>query len=175
MKKNLLILFFLIPFLGNSQESYGKTANLGLGLGYRNIYRASIPIIHFNYEFDVAKNFTLAPFVTLIHYRYTSNWKNVKYRYNSWIIPIGVKGSYYFDELFNLDSKFDIYGGGSVGFNIRSAGWDDGYNGPEYEYYNNFSPLYLNLNIGAEFHINEKIGLVLDLSTGISTFGIAIH
>ncbi len=176
MKKALLLFLFVIPFsiTGNSQESFGKTANIGLGIGHRNIYRASFPIVHFNYEFDVAKNFTLAPFVTLIHYRYYNNWKGNKYKYNSWTIPVGLRGSYYFDELFNLDSKFDIYGGGSVGFNIFRGRWDDDdYDGPDYN--TGFSQLYLDLNIGAEFHINEKLGLILDLSTGISTFGIAIH
>lgn len=175
MKKALLLLLFVIPFMGNSQESYGKTANLGLGLGYRNIYRATLPIVHFNYEFDVAKNFTLAPFITLVHYTYRSKWKNDFYYYRSWIVPVGVKGTYYFDELLNLDSKFDIYGAGSVGFNIRSARWDNGYDGPGYLYENNFSYLYLDLHVGTEYHINDKIGLILDLSSGISTFGIAIH
>lgn len=173
MKKLFFILLLVFPMLGQAQESYGKTANLALGLGYGYGYRASYPIVHFNYEFDVAKNFTLAPFVTLIHYGYYNTWKGNKYKYRSWIIPVGVKGTYYFDELFNLDSKFDIYGGGSVGFNIRNERWDDGYYGPGYS--GRYSPLYLDLHIGAEFHINPKIGLILDLSSGISTFGIAIH
>ncbi len=160
---------------GGAQESYGNTANLGLGLGYGygNRYRNSLPIVHFNYEFDVAKNFTLAPFVSLIHYGYYSNWKGNRYRYRSTTIPVGVRGSYYIDGLVNLDSKFDIYFGGAVGFNIHNDRWDDGYDGPEYS--GGFSPLYLDFILGTEFHINQKIGIILDLSTGISTVGIAIH
>lgn len=161
--------------IGSAQETYGNTANLGFGLGYGNIYRSTLPVLHFNYEFDVAKNITLAPFAYLIHYRYSNRWNNKKYYYRSWTIPVGVKGTYYFDELLNLNSNFDVYGGASVGFNIRSARWDNDYFGPEYKYESSFSPLYLDLNIGAEYHINDKIGLILDLSTGISTFGIAIH
>ena len=173
MKKVLLLFLFVLPLLGQAQESYGNTANLALGLGYRDGYRASYPIFHFNYEFDVANNFTLAPFVTLIHYRYSEKWNNKNYYHRGTTIPVGVKGSYYFDQLLNLDSKFDIYLGGMVGFNIYSGRWnDDSYGGPGYS---GVSYLYLDFNIGAEYHINEKTGLILDLSTGISTFGIAIH
>lgn len=176
MKKALLLFLLVTSFTltGNTQESYGNTANIGIGLGHRNVYRASFPIIHFNYEFDVIEDITLAPFITLVHYRYINKWNGKKYRYNSWTIPIGLKGSYYFDDFLNLDSKFDIYGGGSIGFNIFTGGWNDGaYDGPDYD--GGFSQLYLDINIGAEFHLNSKIGLILDLSTGISTFGISIH
>ncbi len=173
MKKTLLFLAFILPLIGHSQESYGKTANLGLGLGY-GWYRSSLPIIHFNYEFNAAKNLTLAPFVTLIHYGYTQKWNGKKYKYRSTTIPIGVKASYYFDEIFSLDPKFDIYLGAMIGFNLYSARWDDDdYNGPDYD--RRTSSLYWDLNFGVEYHINERIGLLLDLSTGISTFGIAIH
>ncbi len=174
MKKLALILLVFLPFFSNGQETYGKTANIGLGIGYRNAFRASLPILHFNYEFDVAKNFTLAPFVTLIHYRYHYDWKGTRYRYNAWTIPVGLRGSYYFDELFNLDSKFDIYGGGSVGFTIYNGRWDDDkYDGPDYD--GGYSQLYLDLHVGAEYHIKENLGLFVDFSTGISTIGLAIH
>lgn len=35
--------------------------------------------------------------------------------------------------------------------------------------------LYLDGHIGAEYHISQKIGIFLDLSSGVSTFGLAIH
>jgi hypothetical protein len=31
------------------------------------------------------------------------------------------------------------------------------------------------LNIGAEYHFNQKVGLVLDFSSGISTLCLAIY
>lgn len=175
MKKIVLITLLILPFFGKAQESYGNTANLGLGIGYGygDRFRSTLPIFHFNYEFDVAPNFTLAPFVTLIHYRTYSNWNGNKYRYRSTIIPLGLRACYYFDEILNLDSRFDIYLGGAIAFNLHNERWDDGYFGPAYN--GGFTNLYLDGTLGAEFHINEKIGLILDLSTGISTFGIALH
>jgi len=35
--------------------------------------------------------------------------------------------------------------------------------------------LFLNIHIGAEYHINKKVGVFLDLSSGVSTIGLAIH
>src|SRR5437868_2036968 len=53
----------------SGQEKFGNTFNVGLGLGYYGYLDHSLPVLHFNYEFDVAKNFTLAPFITFYSYR----------------------------------------------------------------------------------------------------------
>lgn len=49
-------------------EKYGKPLNLGIGIGgFSGYYRYvgySLPVFHLNYEFDVTKNFTLAPFIS---------------------------------------------------------------------------------------------------------------
>src|ERR1035437_1000602 len=76
-------------------EKYGNTLNLGLGIGgysgYYGYVGRSLPVFHINYEFDVARNFTLAPFATFVTYHdYSGN-----YGYRESIIPLGVKGSYY--------------------------------------------------------------------------------
>jgi hypothetical protein len=31
------------------------------------------------------------------------------------------------------------------------------------------------LHVGAEYHLSRKVGLFLDLSTGVSTLGLAFH
>jgi len=87
MKKARLLLAFVVPMIGQAQESYGKTANLALGYGW---YIASLPVVYFNYEFDAAPNFTLALFVTLIHYRDSYKWGGKKYKYGSTVIPVGL-------------------------------------------------------------------------------------
>src|ERR1035437_575117 len=78
-------------------ENHGHTLNLGLGVGgyggYYGYYGNTLPVFSINYEFDVAKNFTLAPFATFFSYR------NDQYRYRETVIPLGVKGSYYFDQI----------------------------------------------------------------------------
>jgi len=163
-------------------EKYGKTLNLGTGIGYYGYYGyigRTLPVFHLNYEFDVAKDFTLAPFVTFYSYRNNYYWgnKNYPYRYYSYretVIPIGLKGSYYFDDLLNASSKWDFYMAGSIGFALVSRTWDNGYYGDR-NVYKGASPLYLDVHIGTEYHISSKVGAFLDLSSGVSTIGLAIH
>jgi hypothetical protein len=180
-KVSLLFLVCSIHISASAQESFGNTFNLGVGIGY---YRPSLmPVVHANYEFNVAKDFTLAPFVTFITYRNDYYWGNNNYpyryyRYRETVIPIGVKGTYYLDDALNLNSNWDIYLAGSLGFTIVRTTWEDGYYGDRRVYRNGWggsSPLYLDVHVGTEYHLNDKVGLFLDLSSGISTFGIGIH
>jgi len=160
-------------------EKYGKTLNAGLGVGYYGYIGYSIPVLHADFEFDVAKNLTLAPFIT--YYSYTSRyyWGNPNYDYRHYsyrqtVIPMGLKGTYYFDQLLRAGAKWDFYLAGSLGFVYRSTTWENGYYG-ETVIHNRASGLYLDAHIGTEYHIAKKIGLYLDLSTGISTFGLSAH
>src|SRR2546430_2633065 len=88
---------------GTSGEQFGKTLNLGLGIGYYGYVGRSLPVFHLNYEFDVAKDFTVAPFISFYTYSNSYYWrdnnKNFPYRYYSYratVIPVGAKGTYYF-------------------------------------------------------------------------------
>ncbi|MBC7861679.1 MAG: hypothetical protein IAF38_01820 [Bacteroidia bacterium] len=162
-----------------SAEKYGKTLNAGVGIGYYGYIGHSIPVLHANFEFDVAKNFTLAPFITYYSYQNYYYWGNPKYpyknyRYRQTVIPVGLKATYYFDQLLKAGSKWDFYLAASAGFAIRKTTWESGYYG-ETVVQNGTSGLYLDAHIGTEFHASSKIGLFLDLSTGISTFGLAVH
>ena len=90
------------------------------------------------------------------------------------MIPLGVKGSYYFDDVLGAGDKWDFYLAASLGFAIRKTTWENGYYGQNTVEHGS-SGLYLDGHIGTEYHIGKKTGLFLDLSTGISTFGVAIH
>jgi hypothetical protein len=178
--KRLLLSVLLAGLLATtlkSQEKFGRTLNLGVGIGYYG-YGAA-PALNVNYEFDVFKNFTLAPFATIYTYKSYRYWGSPDYPYRDYYyrettIPVGVKGSYYFDELFNAGDKWDFYAAASLGLAFRTTTWESGYNGDRaVRHYS--SPLYGNLHIGSELHLNEKVGLYLELSTGLSTFGLAIH
>ena len=162
----------------SSPEKYGMTLNAGAGIGYHRYSARATPVLHADFEFDVAKNFTLAPFITYYSYQSYYYWGNNNYPYQDYyyrttVIPIGIKGSYYFDQLINAP-KFDFYVAGSLGFVIRKTIWDAGYYGDR-SYIHSTSPLYLDVHLGTEYHINNKIGVFLDLSTGISTLGLAVH
>jgi hypothetical protein len=151
-------------------ESHGSTLNLGLGVGGYSSYYGSIghtlPILNVNYEFGLARNLTLAPFLTL--FSYADN------NYRSIVTPIGVKGTFYLDDILHAGSRWDFYAAGSLGFAIVSTTWDVNYYGDR-TYYQSTNPLYLDFHLGTEYKLSSHVGAFLDLSTGVSTIGIAIH
>lgn len=160
-------------------EKYGKTLNLAAGIGYYGYIGNTTPVLHLDFELDVAKNLTLAPFITYYSYNRYYYWGNPKYPYRDYayrttVIPIGVKGTYYFDQLLKAGSRWDFYLASSIGFAIRKTTWENGYYG-ETIVQNGSSGLYLDGHIGTEYHLNRNFGLFLDLSSGISTFGLGIH
>lgn len=175
-----VLLVSIFHFSGFAQEKHGSTLNLGVGIGgYGGYYKytaRTLPVFHLNYEFDVAKRFTLAPFVSVSTFSNNTYYgkNNTYYTYRETIIPVGVKGTYYFDDLLHANSKWDFYLAGSLGFAVVNSRWDDGYDGDK-NYYRRGNPLFLDLHIGTEYHFNNRIGAFLDLSTGVSTIGIAIH
>ncbi len=157
----------------NYAERHSGALNLGLGIGgyngshgYYGDIGHSLAVLNVNYEFGVARNFTLAPFLTL--YSYSDE------HYTAIVAPIGVKGTYYLDEALNASSKWDFYLGGSLGISLVSTSWDHDYKGDR-SYYHSPRSLYLDLHVGTEYHISNQIGLFLDLSTGVSTIGLAFH
>lgn len=186
MKKIILILATITLFNTTlsaqevaSPEKFGKTLNLGVGGGYYGYVGHAMPVIHADFEFDLAKNFTLAPFITYYSYQNYYYWGNPKYPYRDYsyrttVIPIGVKGTYYFDQLLKAGSKWDFYLAGSLGFAIRKTTWENGYYG-DYVVQHSSSGLYIDGHIGVEYHIAKKAGLFVDLSSSISTIGLAVH
>src|SRR3989339_473301 len=185
MIKSIITLLLFVPLLSSNihakgssfTEGYGKTLNLGLGAGYYGYVGHSFPLFNVNYEFDVAKSFTLAPSVSFYSYTNSYYWGNsdYPYRYYSYsetAVPIGLKGSYYFDDLLKANPRWDFYLAGSLGVAIVNSSWDANYYGDR-NYYHNNNPLYLELHIGAEYHFNSRFGVYLDLSSGVSTMGLA--
>lgn len=186
MKKLILLTIFfasIFHFNGYAQEKYSSTLNLGLGVGgYSGYYKyagRSLPVFSANYEFGTARNFTLAPFASIYTFSDNYYWGNSTYpdqyySYHETVIPIGVKGTYYFDNILGATSEWDFYLGGSLGFAIVNSRWEEGYYGDK-NYYHGGSSLFLDVHIGAEYHFNNRLGVFLDLSSGVSTIGIAIH
>lgn len=184
LKLTSLLLLIIMGFNIKAQdastpEKYGNTLNLGAGIGYYGYLGQVAPVGMINFEFDIAKNFTLAPFIGFYSYQRNYYWKYKdepyrNYSYRTVVVPVGVKGTYYFDQLFKANEKWDFYAAASVGFAFRNTVWESGYYGDK-NVYRTASPLYLDAHVGAEYHMSQKAGLFLDLSTGVSTFGLAIH
>ena len=163
----------------NTYEKYGNTLNLGVGLGYYGYADQPMPVLHADYEIDVARSFTLAPFINFFSYSSNNYWGDPHnhyryYNYTETVVPIGVKGSYYFDRLLGAGPNWDFYLAGSVGFTIRKTTWENGYYGSTTVDHGTGN-LFLDLHVGSEYHLSRKAGLFLDLSTGVSTFGVGIH
>jgi hypothetical protein len=191
MKKLLFVAFFFLSISisnVNAQEKFGRTLNLGAGFGYYGYMGGIGPAVNVNYEFDLVKNVTLAPSVGFYTYHndyyfgdyyYNGNYYGSNnYGYRDIVIPIGAKGTYYFDDLLNLPKQFDLYAAASAGVVFRSRTWDAGYNAAYYgkKYYGHtYSPIYIDAHAGGEYHLNKGIGFYVDLSTGFSTVGIALH
>jgi hypothetical protein len=173
-----LILASIFHHNANAQEHYGNTLNLGVGIGgysgYYGYVDRSLPVLHIDYEFGVAKNFTLAPFLNFYTFTNDYYYRNDYYTYRETVMPVGVKGTYYFDDLLGAGPKWDFYLAGSLGFAIVNESWQNGYTGDR-NYYGSPSPLFLDLHIGTEYHFNHRMGIFLDLSTGVSTIGLSIH
>jgi len=161
-----------------AQERFGITLNLGIGVGgysgYTRYAAHVVPVFNLNYEFDVARNFTLAPSISFYSYSDNYYWSNNNYTYRETVIPIALKGTYYFDELLNANNDWDFYAAASAGFAVVNSRWSAGYDGDR-NYFNRGRSTFLDLHAGAEYHFNNRTGVYLDLSTGISTFGFAFH
>jgi hypothetical protein len=179
-----MIIYFLMGSCSDfrAQESYGKTLNLGIGLGgYSGYYRytdRTLPVFHADYEFDVARNFTLAPFLSLHSHNRTYYWGNHNrpyeyYNYREVVVPVGVKGTVYMDSWVDAGSSWDFYLGGSLGFAVVFSRWDSGFDGDRNMY--RAPLLFLDIHAGVEYHINPRAGIYLDISSGVSTIGLAIH
>lgn len=195
MKKLLFIsaLFLGCAFSASAQygtgaaEKFGRTLNLGAGFGYYGGYANRVsPVVTLNYEFDIARNFTLAPFVGV--YSYTNdyywgyydnngnpnnpNYPYRNYRYRQTVVPVGVKCAYYFDELFRANDKWDFYAAASLGFSFVHTTWDSDYYGDR-AMAQTVSPLFATAHAGARYHFTPRFGAFLDLSTGFSTIGLS--
>jgi hypothetical protein len=178
MKKIIIISLFFLSVLcsntfaqdANYNERHGAALNLGLGLGGYSGYYGYIghilPVFNINYEFGVSNNFTLAPFVTVYTYKETY--------YRESVIPIGLKGSIYLDQLLRANCNWDFYLAGSLGFAIVRSTWNADYRGDR-TYYSSPNPLFFDGHLGLEYHMSNRVGLFLDLSTGVSTIGLAFH
>ncbi|PBQ32860.1 hypothetical protein CNR22_14120 [Sphingobacteriaceae bacterium] len=172
----LVLLTALTSSLKSQNEKFGNSLNVGIGAAYAGFG----PAVNVNYEFDVFRNFTLAPFISAMTYRDYNYWgspnhpyKNYYYRETS--VPVGVKASYYFDEWLKAGERWDFYVGTSIGVAYRATTWESGYDGNRRVERRYESPLYGSMHIGSECHLTERVGIYLDLSTGLSTFGLGFH
>jgi hypothetical protein len=96
-----------------------------------------------NYEIPVHKDITIAPGIGT---NLDLDWLN-----------IGVKGNYYFDNVFGIsDDAWDVYGGLNAGYSVYMGDNDK----------DNESDINLGLHVGGRWFWNDKWGVYLEFAGG---------
>jgi hypothetical protein len=140
----------LMLFSTEGRAQFRKGDNLlNVGFGLNSYYSGGIPF-SVAYEYGVSDLVSVGGGLDYLSYHYGVPGSS----YNFTALYIGGRVSYHFNQLFNInDKKWDIYGGGSLGY--RSFSWGDNYiysNG----YYN--SGLFLGIHAGARYYFSPKTG-----------------
>jgi len=133
MKKSIIILFFVFAASGAFAQA---TKQLNFG------------IIGVGFDIPVASAIAITP--------YAGTDLGLNY------LNLGVKASYYFDELIGLPEAWDLYAGAGVGF----AMWIGNGN-------SSTSGLDIGLQVGGRWFWNEKWGIYLEFGGGHHTGGTA--
>jgi len=141
MKKQLLILSFLmvvttIAMAQKSTNGYSSSDNLlnvGLGLGspfFGTGYSASLPVNPtISYEHGVTEEISIGGQLSYASSKFNYAYFGSAYSFKESATYIGARGSYHLGDILDLDSKFDVYGGASLGYVIVSVSDNTGYSG----------------------------------------------
>ena len=125
----------LFAYSANAQaQKYLNFGGLGTGL-YAGI------------EFPVASAITIGPQVSC------------NYNFDYWVLA--AKGNFYFDELFELNSDWDVYAGANVGYRLDGSDNND----------NNGDGFNWGAQIGARWFWSEKWGLNAEFGGGSGVIG----
>jgi outer membrane immunogenic protein len=164
MKKLVLIgLFTAFAVVGSfAQGTLGKGGKqLNAGLGFSSW---GVPV-YVGLDFGVHESITIGP--KFSYRKYSENYAGLKYSQS--LAVLGFNGNYHFNKLINLDSKWDLYAGLTLGYYIWSdVKWSnnsfDGYDGKG-------SGVGLDAQIGVRYFFNDKFGLNLELGGGTGSGG----
>ena len=140
--------------------------NAGVGLGY--YYAGGVPLL-LSAEFAVNDVFSVGPYLGYTSYNYNWGWGGYKWRYT--FLDIGVRGSYHFNELFEIQNEqVDVYGGAFLGFLISSysgdtiTGYEDPYSGG----------LRLGIHAGARYFFSEKVAGYGEVGYGVAPLALGV-
>jgi Outer membrane protein beta-barrel domain len=141
MKKQFL-LFLLFVAIGagtmaqQSSSAFSKGDNLlnaGIGLGspfFGAGYTSAFP---FNpgvsYERGITDAISVGGQISYARSKYSYAIYGSDYYFKESALYVGARGAYHFNELLDLDSKFDVYGGATAGYVIVSVNDNAGHVG----------------------------------------------
>lgn len=161
MKKAITITIFLLLCLGIKAQDENKNKlpkffNLGIGIS-----NWGIPV-YVGAEFPIGeKNQTLSFDASYQTQTETYGlWFGNELKWRHTIIGISGAYNYYFDELVELDSKFDLYAGIGLGLYIWRTKLTDTYNGFNETYSGTGSGgVGIDFLAGVRYHLNNKLAL----------------
>jgi hypothetical protein len=144
---------------------------LNIGLGLNSYYTGGTPFC-LGYENGVSKYVSVGGELDYLSYHYGVYGND--YRFSA--LYLSARVSYHFNELLNInDKKWDIYGGGSLGFRSYSDNYSSN-GGPYYNrggYYS--SGLFLGIHAGARYYFSQKVGGFMELGAlGSSNFRLGV-
>ena len=150
--------------LASGQARYDKgdvLLNLGIGLGYY-YGGGGVPLMA-SLEFAVNDVITVGPY-----FGYTSRGY-VGYRYT--FLDFGVRGSYHFSELFEINNEqLDIYGGANLGYAMSRFTYDNAF------YDDNLYPsrVRFGLHAGARYFFSDKLAGFGELGIGLAPLALGL-
>lgn len=138
--------------------------NAGIGLGY--YYAGGVPIL-VSGEFAVNDVISVGPYFGYTSYNYGYFASGYKFSF----IDFGVRGSYHFNELFEIrNEKIDVYGGAFLGYVVSTYP-------REFKDYN-IDPypgrVRLGIHAGIRYFFAESIAGYAELGAGIAPLSLGL-
>jgi hypothetical protein len=150
----------------SAQGRYSKgdvLLNAGIGLGY--YYAGGVPL-QVSAEWAVNDLISVGPYFGYTSYSY--NWGfGARWKYT--FIDFGVRGSYHFNEIFEItNEQLDVYGGVFLGYTASSYSGNDNFvrNDP---YSGRVAG---GIHIGARYYFTEKVAGFAELGYGLAPLAI---
>lgn len=160
----VIALVFSATF-ASAQGRYEKgdvLLNAGIGLGY--YYAGGVPIL-VSGEFAVNDVISVGPYLGYTSYNY--RWAFGRWKYT--FVDVGVRGSYHFNDVFEItNDQLDVYGGLFLGYIISS------YSGDDFGVTNNpyGGAFRLGLHIGTRYYFTEKVAGYAEVGYGIAPLSL---
>lgn len=181
MKKNLILIFFMVCFSATSfaQNTFikgDKIINLGLGLGSTlyagSYYKTTVPPVSASFEMGIIDN--LFDEKSSIGVGGYMGYTSAKYEYYNWgykysSIIFGGRGSFH----YQLVDKLDTYAGLMLGYNVMTSkefGTNSGYSSSDN------GGILTSYYIGGRYYLSDNFAAMLELGYGIAyiNFGVAL-
>jgi len=169
MKKKLQIIALLLSLAtivraqskSSAFNSGDNMLNFGVGLGspfFGTGYSSSLPVnptVFFEHGFT--DEISIGAQASYASAKYEYAYFGDAYSFKESATYLGVRGSYHLGQAFDLDSKFDVYAGGSLGYVVVSIKDNQGYSGAAASAvgYGGFA--------GARYFFGQKTGVYAEL------------